>query len=112
MSDRTPSIPQSVTPQCARVPEVVRTAAKPALAGAILWPTAMASEPWEDEIARGLELSPSGAASVAMAPGRPMSPAKAGLPYDRALASHGSRGIRRGSEDIARQGGLNPGELC
>ena len=33
---------------------------------AILWPTAMASEPWEDEMARAWELSPSGAASVAM----------------------------------------------
>jgi len=35
------------------------------LAGAILWPTAMASEPWEEQIARGVELSPSGAASAA-----------------------------------------------
>ena len=40
----------------------------------------MGSEPWEDETARPLELSPSGATSVAMAPGSLMSPAKAGLP--------------------------------
>jgi hypothetical protein len=34
----------------------------------------MASEPWEDEMARGLESSPSGVTSVAMAPASLMSP--------------------------------------
>jgi len=30
------------------------------LAVVILWPTALASEPWEDEMVQCLELSPSG----------------------------------------------------
>ena len=57
-------------------------APEPALAGAILWPMAMASEPWEEEM--DLELSPSGATFVAVTPG-PDVARQGGLPPDLAL---------------------------
>jgi hypothetical protein len=59
--------------------KLARRCPESALAGAILWPTEMASEPWEDEMV-WLELSPSGATSVTVNFREPDVANKRGLP--------------------------------